>query len=243
MCGQKLFGDAVAPYDSAWAQWVRTCCLGILLTRGGLTISFAGKGILVVVMTFLPLMCEASAHAVIALAVFNMPIEVSYALGFAIASVAPAIVVPQLMRWDSEGYGRSRGIAGSLIASCTFDNITCLILFGVCKTIAFQYAAETRGGGAGGKEHTNPAWAIGSIFVHNVAGIIVGVIMGLAGWFFKFIDHKTYSINLKCGFCMITTIGLIIAAELSHFKNAKYIACLSFGYTCFRVWGEKKPTK
>jgi NhaP-type Na+/H+ or K+/H+ antiporter len=143
------------------------------------------------------------------------------------------------MRWDSEGYGRSKGISGSLIAACTFDNITCLILFGVCKTVAFQYAAETKGT----KSHSNPAWAIGSIFVHNIAGIIAGVLMGLVGWLFKFIEHKSYSINLKCAYTLIISIGLIIASEESTFKNAKYIACLSFGYTCFRVWGEKKPAK
>ena len=42
---------------------------------------------------------------------------------------------------------------------------------------------------------------------------------------------------------MLTGIGLVIASELSTFKNAKFIACLSFGYTCFRVWGEHKPAK
>ena len=49
--------------------------------------------------------------------------------------------------------------------------------------------------------------------------------------------------KLKCAFAMLTAIGLVIASELSTFKNAKYIACLSFGYTCFRVWGDHKPAK
>lgn len=114
-----------------------------------------------------------------------------------------------------------------------------MILFGVCKTIAFQYAAEDKAT----KAHSNPAWAIGSIFVHNIAGIIAGVLMGLAGWLFKFIEHKSYSINLKCAYALLVSVGLIIASELSTFKNARFIACLSFGYTCFRVWGDKKPAK
>ena len=59
-----------------------------------MNISFTGKGILVVFMTFIPLLCEATTHALIALAKFDMPIEISFSLGFAIASVAPAIVVP-----------------------------------------------------------------------------------------------------------------------------------------------------
>lgn len=66
--------------------------------------------------------------------------------------------------------------------------------------------------------------------------------MGLIGWFFKFIDDKSYTINIKCAYAIIVSIGLIIASEMSSFSNAKFISCLSFGYTCFRVWGEKKPT-
>jgi hypothetical protein len=144
------------------------------------------------------------------------------------------------MKWNELGYGRSKGIAGSLIASCTFDNIICLILFGICKTVSFEYAAIEKHLVSKNK---NIAWSISSIFVHNIAGVIAGIIMGLLGWFFKFIQHKSYCLNLKCAFAIVTAISLIIAAELSTFKNAKYIACLSFGYTCFRVWGEHKPAK
>ncbi len=137
------------------------------------------------------------------------------------------------------GYGRSKGISGSLIASCTFDNIICLILFGVCKTIAFQYAADNKGG----DQHKNFAWEISSIFVHNVAGVIAGIIMGCVAWLFKFIDHWKSCIYLKATYCIIVGIGFIIVSEFSTFKNAKYIACLTFGYVCFRFWGESKPAK
>lgn len=143
------------------------------------------------------------------------------------------------MRWNELGYGRSKGIAGSLIASCTFDNITCLILFGVCKTITFQYASVSKGT----EQHKNFAWEISSIFVHNIAGVIVGIIMGLTAWFFKFIHHWKSCIYLKAAYAMIIAIGFIIASELSTFKNGKYIACLTFGYVCFRFWGEDKPAK
>lgn len=119
------------------------CCLAILLVRGGLQVTFSGKGILVVFMTFVPLAFEAVTQALVTKGVFqDMPYEVCFAKGFAIASVAPAIVVPQLMFWNERGYGRSKGIAGTLIAACTFDNITCLVLFGVLNTIVFQFAAE-----------------------------------------------------------------------------------------------------
>lgn len=144
------------------------------------------------------------------------------------------------MRWDSLGYGRSKGIAGSLIASCTFDNIACLILFGVCKTIAFEYATENKGLKS---SNTNFAWNMSAIFVHNIVGAIIGVIMGLFGWFFKYLLKYSWCIKAKCVYCMTIGITFIIASELSTFKNSKYIACLAFGYTCFRMWGDHKPAK
>ena len=59
-----------------------------------MNISFTGKGILVVLMTFIPMFCEAVTVALIGLRVFDMPIEISFSLGFAVASVAPAVIVP-----------------------------------------------------------------------------------------------------------------------------------------------------
>lgn len=82
-----------------------------------------------------------------------------------------------------------------------------------------------------------------SIFVQNAAGIIVGAAMGFLGYFFKYIQTWKYCINLKCAYCLIMSIAFIVASELSTFKNAKYIACLTFGYVCFRMWGDHKPSK
>jgi hypothetical protein len=56
-------------------------------------------------------------------------------------------------------------------------------------------------------------------------------------------SHKSYCIYLKCAYAMLTGLGLFIASELSTFKNAKFIACLTFGYVCFRVWDKHKPAK
>jgi hypothetical protein len=169
-------------YPTGWAQWIRSCCLAVLLVRGGMNVSFRGKGLLVLFMSFIPQTVECVTIALIAYGLFGTPIEVSFAMGYAVATVAPAIVVPQLMRWNEAGWGRSKGIAGSLIASCTFDNIIALICFGICKSIIFDYAARARG-----EASQNMALSIGMLFVHNVAGLIAGVIMGLLGWFFKYI--------------------------------------------------------
>ena len=130
-------------------------------------------------------------------------------------------------------------MAASLIAGCTFDNIICLILFGICKTLAFEHAAAHKHLVS---KNTNVSWSIGKIFVHNLAGVGLGLVLGLFGFAFKCIKNKTIGLWIKCIYCIISAIVIVVAAELTKFTNGKYIACLTLGYTCFRIWGEEKPS-
>lgn len=49
--------------------------------------------------------------------------------------------------------------------------------------------------------------------------------------------------KLKAIYCTVVSIAFVIASDLTSFHDAKFIACLSFGYTCFRFWGPQKPSK
>ena len=89
---RNFFGDVVKPFPRVWAQWIRMCVLGTILTRGGLQFSFKGKGLLVIMLSLIPSFFEATAHALIGMGIFDMPIEVSYSMGFACSSVGTAIV-------------------------------------------------------------------------------------------------------------------------------------------------------
>lgn len=86
-------------------------------------------------------------------------------------------------------------------------------------------------------------WEIGRLFIENVVALAVGVSYGLLGWFFKFIKDPKLRINLKLLFCIIGAMFFVIAEEHANSHDAKYICALSFGYTCFRMWGNDKPSK
>lgn len=51
---RNYFESAIEPYPAPWTSWIRGFCLCILLIRGGLQVSFAGKGLIVVLMSFVP---------------------------------------------------------------------------------------------------------------------------------------------------------------------------------------------
>jgi hypothetical protein len=135
--GRNYFGRITAGFPNDWAQWCRMSILGIILVRSGLTITFKGKGLVVLLLSILPMFLEATTNALIGMGVFNMPIEVSYSMGFVVSPVAPAIVATLMLGLTDRGFGIEKGIGGTLIASSTFDNILTLLSFGICKTILF----------------------------------------------------------------------------------------------------------
>lgn len=108
-----------------------------------------------------------------------MPINVGYTLGYNLACISPSIVVPGLMSLNDRGYGREKNFAGTLIASGTFDDIICIICFGICKAIALNSAGLSEGKSMG--------LEIGTIFIEDFVSLAVGVSLGLISWAFKFI--------------------------------------------------------
>ena len=51
---RNYIGGFMHAYPSRWATFIRLICLCMILMRGGLTVSFRGKGLAVFLMAFLP---------------------------------------------------------------------------------------------------------------------------------------------------------------------------------------------
>lgn len=85
--------------------------------------------------------------------------------------------------------------------------------------------------------------AIGMLFIDNIVGLAVGIVMGLIGHVFNYFKSWKYSMHLKMWYCIGCDIGFVLVGEQTKHSNSKYIASLAFGYTCYRVWGEDRPTK
>ena len=134
---RNCFGQVTKPFPDDWASVIRNICLAMLLIRGGLQVSFAGKGLIVLILSCIPMITEANVIAWVGYGLFNMPVVVSYCLGFTIACISPSIVVPGTMSLNDQGYGRKKGISSTMIAAGTFDDISCIILFGIVSTITF----------------------------------------------------------------------------------------------------------
>lgn len=81
------------------------------------------------------------------------------------------------------------------------------------------------------------------ILLEIAVGLAVGIGFGFISYLFKFINAWKYQIWLKAAWCISVAIGFVLAADLTGYKEAKYIASLFFGYVSFRLWGTNKPSK
>ena len=56
------------------------------------------------------------------------------------ATVAGAVIVPGMLTFNDKGYGKAKGIPGTMIAASTFENIECLIAFGIVYALSMNKA-------------------------------------------------------------------------------------------------------
>jgi hypothetical protein len=71
-----------------------------------------------------------------------------------------AILVPAYLNFNERGLGRSKGIPGTMIAGSTFDNIVCIILFGIVQAVSMSKAQEEITG-----EKNEIGMTIGMLFI------------------------------------------------------------------------------
>ncbi|CDW89456.1 mitochondrial sodium hydrogen exchanger nha2 [Stylonychia lemnae] len=232
---RNLFGKVMDAYPTLWTSYIRSICLSILLIRGGLQVTFQGKGLIVAFLAFVPQIFEAVTIALIAYGLFDMPMSLCFAMAFTISCISPSVMVPGLINLSDKGYGKEKGIISSLIAAGTFDDIICIICFGICKTIAYN----------DGKMSSDKTLevAIYVLILENIAGLVVGFIMAMVGNIFRLFPKTWVTMHLKMWYCIACAIAFVIAGEQSKWTNSKYIASLTFGYCSYRVWGEDKPTR
>ena len=137
-----LIGRNIHPYmdnyNDDWGKHIRMVCLVVILTEGGMELTFKGKGLVVILLTFLPQITEACTDAAFSFAVVDMPIFLRFALGFLVGAVSPGVLVPSCMFLQENGYGVDKGIPTTLIAAASFDDIVAITLFSIFVDISFR---------------------------------------------------------------------------------------------------------
>ena len=142
----------------------KTLALIVILLRAGLGISRRSLnqiGGAALRMGVLPCVVEGTAVAICGYALLGFSVVEAGMLGFILAAVSPAVVVPAMLEFKAAGLGKEREVPTLVLAGSSLDNVVAITIFGAIAGTA-----------AGGALHP------GLVFLGIPLGIAIGGLVG-----------------------------------------------------------------
>ncbi|GMR47165.1 hypothetical protein PMAYCL1PPCAC_17360, partial [Pristionchus mayeri] len=131
-----FLGGLVVPMK--WSSVLRKGAFVVILLRGGLSLDGEAlkkmKGACIR-LALCPCTVEAIVVSLAAKLIFGIPILFGLLLGFLLAAVSPAVVVPSMIRIAEDGYG-SR-VSSLVVAAASLDDVYAITLFSLCFSVVF----------------------------------------------------------------------------------------------------------
>lgn len=169
-----LFGpfvwDLMDPGFLAASSDLRMIALIIILLRAGFELSrdvLKRVGVQAILMSFIPGLLEGGTIALLGPTFLPALTHLESAmLGFIVAAVSPAVVVPMMIGFIERKMGARKGIPTLILAAASLDDVVAIVIFTVLLGF-YTGSAE------------NILLKVAGIPVSIVAGIIVGLLVGL----------------------------------------------------------------
>ena len=202
---------------------LRQLALIIVLTRAGLSFDFnelKKNGRSAVMLCFVPACFEIVGYIVFGIILLNLKWNEAAILGCVMSAVSPAVVVPRMLRLQSEKYGTDKGIPQMIMAGASADDVFVIILF-----TAFL-------GMQGGESFDfNVLWKTP---VSIILGIGVGLLFGFlfSTLFKKFHIRDTVKIIMLLSFSFLFVALENLISEYVPFSGL--LAVISMGAMLYR---------
>mmetsp|Transcript_1387 Transcript_1387/g.3751 ORF Transcript_1387/g.3751 Transcript_1387/m.3751 type:complete len:522 (-) Transcript_1387:104-1669(-) len=135
--GERV-GEEILP---DWSSAIRNMALALILCRAGLGMDVQALRKLrfvVARLSLLPCLTEATVIASLSIWLLDFPLAWGAMLGFIVAAVSPAVVVPSLLELQDQGYGVATGIPTMVVAAAALDDVFSIAGFGICLGFAIQ---------------------------------------------------------------------------------------------------------
>ncbi len=228
LLGMLVLGVLIGPYGFNLivteileiSPELRMIALIIILLRAGMgikkdTLITVGKP--AILMSFVPGLFEGISIVLASMYILNISALESGMLGFIIAAVSPAVVVPSMLRLMSEGKGEKKGIATMILASASIDDVVAITIF---TSLLGLYTGQ----------RFNLLIQFKNIVIAIVLGIVIGALFSLLLiWVFK-----NYRIRDTKKVLLILAVGLIIITmekELAHLVEiAGLLGVMTIGF-------------
>ncbi len=213
-----FLGTKIPPILWESAPFLRSLALITILLRSGLAIkkeALKKVGAASVRMAFIPCVLEGAAVASACRYLLSFSWPEAGMLGFIIAAVSPAVVVPSMLTLKEQGYGKRKEIPTLILAGTSLDNVVAISLFTVFLHIA-------KGGG------TNYLITAASVPYSIATGIVFGLV---AGCFFSWLFKKYFNrIRATEKMLLILGISVILLQLETQIHLAALLAIVAMGF-------------
>lgn len=184
LLGMIGVGIAVGPYglgllDSSILQNatdIRLIALVIILLRAGLGLEkdlLKTVGPVALRMSAIPCLLEGLTITAISFCLLDLPLAEAGMLGFIVAAVSPAVIVPAMLQLKEQGWGMRRGVPVIVLAGASVDDVFAITLFTIFLGMGTQQEQSWLG-------------YLAQIPFQIVGGIALGVLLGwLLGALFR----------------------------------------------------------
>lgn len=202
---------------------VRLIALSVVLLRAGLGISLAdlrAAGGLGLRLASIPMLGDAALVTAAGVLLLGLPLGEALVLGFLVAAISPAIVIPGLLDLLGRPKVRGRRVLNALLVGAPLDNIFAMVLMGVALDAALVGAAEPAGFAAG------LLWKVG-------LGLVVGVASGgAAGLALRRLGERGGSWG---GLVLVGAVAGLAVAAGRYFEFSYVLTLLALGMTLRRL--------
>jgi NhaP-type Na+/H+ or K+/H+ antiporter len=167
LCGPHVF-NIIQPELFKVSADFRTAALIVILLRAGLKIQaqkIMRMGRPILLMSFVPSTLEGIAIALSAPFLFGMGRIAAAILGFTVAAVSPAVIVPTMIRFADRRRGTNKGIPSLILASSSMDNAYTIVVFSAVLAVYLGTGAS-------------PVLKLLDIPISIILGVAVGALLG-----------------------------------------------------------------
>jgi len=221
-CGLRYIGHDL---DHQIKKTLRSICLTVILLMEGLEldpVALKKLTLMVVKATFIPCLVEALAVGILSHLFLDFPWTVSFMVGFIIAEVSPAVIIPCMSSLYKRGYGVDKGIPSLVIAACSGYEVVAVSGFGIFMGLTFS-----QGG---------PVW---KLILQGPIEVLLGVSFGVFwGFLAQWIPNKDHHHVAFFRWLILLGGGLIalFGSHLIDFDAAGGLATIIMAFVAGIEW-------
>ncbi|ESO89178.1 hypothetical protein LOTGIDRAFT_210172 [Lottia gigantea] len=228
MLGNVPYINVARDIHTLWSIGARQIALAVILIRAGLGLdpkALKKLSFVVIRLAFSPCLMETLTDGLVSHFLLGLPWEFALMLGFVLAAVSPAVVVPSLLNLSDRGYGVDKGIPTLVIAAASVDDVLAITGFGVLIGIAFSSG--------------NLVWTLFKGPLEALIGICYGVIAGIILWFIPQKSSKNLHL-LRCTLLMVGGLFVLFGSRAAGYAGAGPLGCLTMPFVAAFKWRQER---